>query len=580
MNDHQRLDAYGLVVSVFQPNFGFSSFCPIPVSGNPGVLSYLRRLVRDGYSNDCGLNAQGLWPEQRLILGATRICILSESTPGLYMAGDFASGQLLVCRVRFISGELERVYRNLDMPFVAQEIDLFFQVVDGAVEQPCALQGWQLSATECNPGLMLLDHPRFVEGPQRVRLSEHHNPVHRVRWKDEVSVVSLSPLPPVLDTNGYWAGFPIKVSGDYGVLSYLRRLVLNEFKPDAEGRWPKQSLILSATRLAILEETTSTFNHFPNGHMYWNEGGRLLACRLQFRGGEADVYFKVVECEVKWSETLPGWQLMSTECNPGLELVDHPRLREGRQSLELVQKYGNQQLIWNDELVEVEAIVEAPPPLTLSIPANQDSASVRRDAIYGYSFAPTPLSANERATRADLHPPTRKYALIGGQEIEVVAGSILWDSARVPLESISGLCWKWHQKGSGWIRLRAGDLLFEANWDDAEQPSGGTNARKLVGILLSEIRQPIVDLIRNRLLGGACEPIGVALLERDGIRWTARGFFGPKTLLCTWGEVQTEIDNAAVLIKVTGRRFEPIRVGLDVENAFALHFLPARMLSN
>lgn len=383
--------------------------------------------------------------------------------------------------------------------------------------------------------------------------------------KEGEAEIRRSPCRPTL---GYNSMLPITVSGDdSGVVSYLRRLAAHGCEPDARGRWSHQDLVWSATRLAVLGETEPGF---------WTSGGTMWACRISSRFGEDDLFFEVVDGVVKQPEAPGGWQLTPVACNPDLELVDHPRFSENPEDVEVVEDSSRVESVrWKNECRELPQGPSVSPAVR-----SWTSDDSRVNPTYGYIPTPQVLSAEERARRADIHLPRRKIATLGAQNVEVLADSIVWNSTRVAAGTVSGLCWRTDREtGRGWIRLRAGDQLFEAGWDNASQPDAETAARQLVGFLLSELRKPVVEAIRGKLLAGESERIGDVSLERSGLRLTARGLFGPKPLVCAWKNAQTEIEAAAVSIKPRGSRLTPVRVGLDVENAFALHFLPARMLA-
>lgn len=229
---------------------------------------------------------------------------------------------------------------------------------------------------------------------------------------------------------------------------------------------------------------------------------------------------------------------------------------------------------------ELESIPE-PPAIRPSIHyANPPLSKRLFDAAHSPTFTPREITADERAKRADIPQIIRRIANIGDWEIELINGAILWNRNRIPLASVAGLSWQTRRsEGEGWIRLRVENEVLEARWDIVKQLSEQNAAQQLVGMLLLELRSPIVEAIAQRLASGGHEHLGDAVLKKEGVQLKAQGLWRNKDFLCPWREVETEIDGATVSITCVSRRVAPVRVGLDVENAFALHFLPSRMFS-
>lgn len=212
--------------------------------------------------------------------------------------------------------------------------------------------------------------------------------------------------------------------------------------------------------------------------------------------------------------------------------------------------------------------------------ANPLSSELLFDAAHSPTFAPRAITDDERAKRADIPQMVRRIANIGDWEIELIDGAILWNRNRIPLASVAGLSWQTSRSdGEGWIRLRVENEVLEARWDVKKQLSEQNEAQQLVGMLLLELRYPIVEAIAQRLANGGHEHLGDAVLKKEGLQLKAQGLWRNKDFLCPWREVETEIGGGTVSITCISRRVAPVRVGLDVENAFALHFLPSRMFS-
>lgn len=365
---------------------------------------------------------------------------------------------------------------------------------------------------------------------------------------------------------GYDAYFPISVSGEYGVINYLRSLALSDAVPHSEGHFSPRDVVFSATRISIILNGTHTSRPY---------GPSLYACRIESRLGRDDIFFHIVDGPVEKAEELHGWKLTATICNPGLELVETPRFTENSLSSDNVKNASNAEL---DSLIE--RAQQSSTPGKSAHHASPNPPELLLDAAGTHTFTPQPITADERAKRADLPLTVRRVVNIANWEIELIAGAILWNRNRIPLASVAGLSWQTRRsEGEGWIRLRVEDEVLEARWDVVKQLSEQNAAQQLVGMLLLELRSPIVEAIAQRLVSGGHEHLGDAVLTKEGVQLKAQGLWRNKDFLCPWREVETEIDGAAVSIKCVSRRVAPVRVGLNVENAFALHFLPSRMFS-
>ena len=362
---------------------------------------------------------------------------------------------------------------------------------------------------------------------------------------------------------------PIYVSGKYDVINYLRSLALSDAVPDSEGHFSPRDVIFSATRISIILNGAHTSR--LHGH-----GPSLYACRIESRLGTNDIFFHVVDGPVEEVEELHGWKFTATVCNPGLELVESPRFTENSLSTDNVKNASNEEL---DSLIE--RALQSSTPGQSAHHAAPNPPELLLDAAGTNTFTPQPITADERAKRADLPLTVRRVVNIANWEIELIADAILWNENVIPFASVTGLSWQTHRsEDKGWIRLRVADEVFEAGWDAAEQPSAQSAAHQLVGMLLLELRSRIVEAIYQRLVNGACERFGDVVVTKEGVQLKAHGLWRNKDFLCPWRAVETEIDGGSVNITCANRRISPARVGLDLENAFALHFLPSRMFSH
>lgn len=364
---------------------------------------------------------------------------------------------------------------------------------------------------------------------------------------------------------GHDVNYPISVSGECGVIRYLRTLAISNAVPDSRGQWSAQDIVLSATRISAAVYTTKSSPNF---------GPTIRACRIDSRLGHDDLFFHIVNGVVKSPGAPNGWQLTSSTCNPGLELLDDPLLCKLAEDFDVVEDASHVEHIrLKDE------VPQSRPTRPSMHYANSFSSELLFDAACSYTLPTIPITNEERAKRAEILPTARRMANINGREVELIAGAILWNGSRIPLKTVTGLRWQTRRsEGEGWIRLRVDAAVFEVRWDVVEQPSTHNAAHQLVGMLLSELRSPIVEKICYRLAGGVHERFGDALITEEGVQLKAQGFWRSRYFLCSWKEVETAIDGASVLLTCVNRQVVPVRVGLDVENAFALHFLPSRML--
>jgi hypothetical protein len=373
---------------------------------------------------------------------------------------------------------------------------------------------------------------------------------------------------PCRPTLGYNRLRPIVVSGRDGVVAYLRRLVVDTGQGEAAPHVSPRDAIWSASRLAILGDTEAGF---------FTSGGSMWVCRVRSREGEDDLFFEVVDGIVEEPEAPNGWRLAPSICNPNLELLDDPRFTADANQVQVVEDAARiERVLLAGASAKSTAAAMRGAPGPTSSPDTSVPSNVRAPAVI------RTLSSEERARRvdADSFPAARKAVVLGDHKIEIADGHVGWDGARFRSADVDGLCWGVDQDtGRMWIKIRARDELAEAEWCPPDQADAEVVMRRLIGLLMSEVRQPIVSSIRKRLLGAGSERIGHVELARAGVWSLSQGLFSSKPSLCPWSEIHTEIERAAVSVKLGRGRRAPIRLGLDVENAFALHFLPGAMLS-